>query len=959
VLEVFPLPKLFLFLSTQNLFFFSFCDPKKKKLTIKKINKKMANVTPQRVFNNNNNNNNSPAAVSSSPFPVSTPTSSGHQHHHPHTTVAEAIVQKISRDLRSVANASCMVSEEQIRQRKLLRQQREEMLRQQQEQQEKQEKLPEQQTKSSSNLLHQNQNSSPQAPTPKRNESNANLENITNPSSRGDAAGVDVVAAEKQREESSDITAKSTQVHRKNDEQQVQSLAQRVAQFTNGIGPTQQQQIQQQAAAVQQQLQKKDLQQSQKSGESPTTPPNNNNNKNSNKDNAAQPKIPVVSRLQANAITNQELAKQLDIFQRQQKLIQEQQQKAVMQQQLLAAMKQQQQHLNGEDGNSTNNNGTATDNNKNGTSPTAAANAVTENFCYTGANSALSPALFLQQQQTSASSPGALGLFSPGKNQQLSAASKSLFDNTPFLNTETGRRLISVPDGQYVPIRRLGNGSFGEVFVVLWKPAVPAAVAVVGQEENGNNQQQPASTASNNNPNPLSAAAAATALLQKSSNSVATDVGKIPDATLTAEEQRRLRKKQHQQEIDAWQQAHYLSQNLNNNLSNGLQQQQQQQQQQQSAASSSPGGLVSGLSSTSPFVVGRTEDELLPRENVYVCKIEPEQTAKERIEEEKAGLRTDRGEKEEYVLANCAHPNIVGFVDEFTYHDRKHLVMEYCDGGDLKQEINRRAHGDVIRYIAEESVLFLAVQILLAMEYLHRHNILHRDLKSANILISKKWIVKLGDFGFAKHYNHDVDGNVDVSTLGTPYYIAPEVYRRKPYSEKAEMWAFGIILYEIVALCRPFREDDLTTIVRSIIYDHPKPIRRVNISLDLLRLMDSLLQKDPALRPTAKECLKMELFQKPLQHYLKRVAKISSDPKVGTELDKVWYRVLTSHVNTLFEDSLTSSKSRFRVSRSRSRSKEARSANSSRRGSTSSANSQKSKSNNSTKKSSGDDDDDE
>ena len=152
-------------------------------------------------------------------------------------------------------------------------------------------------------------------------------------------------------------------------------------------------------------------------------------------------------------------------------------------------------------------------------------------------------------------------------------------------------------------------------------------------------------------------------------------------------------------------------------------------------------------------------------------------------------------QQEVEVLRTLDHPGIVRYREHFLHGDSLCVVMTYCEGGDLAATIKRRAKKE--DNFTEAEVLDWFVQLVMALHHVHSKKILHRDLKTQNIFITKN-LVKLGDFGIAKV----MEGSMSAAStvIGTPYYMSPEVCQNQPYSYKSDVWALGCILYEMCAL---------------------------------------------------------------------------------------------------------------------------------------------------------------
>ncbi|VEL16238.1 unnamed protein product [Protopolystoma xenopodis] len=146
-------------------------------------------------------------------------------------------------------------------------------------------------------------------------------------------------------------------------------------------------------------------------------------------------------------------------------------------------------------------------------------------------------------------------------------------------------------------------------------------------------------------------------------------------------------------------------------------------------------------------------------------------------------------------MAKMYHPNIVKYCVSFEEENGcLHIVMEYCNGGDLYSKIN--AQKGIL--FSEDQVMDYFVQISLGLKHIHDRMILHRDIKSQNIFLTKDDRIKLGDFGIAKVLNSTLD--LARTCIGTPYYLSPEICENKPYNNKSDIWALGCVLYEMATL---------------------------------------------------------------------------------------------------------------------------------------------------------------
>eukprot|EP00668_Euglena_longa_P017108 GGOE01021450.1.p1 GENE.GGOE01021450.1~~GGOE01021450.1.p1 ORF type:complete len:1044 (+),score=259.28 GGOE01021450.1:341-3472(+) len=179
--------------------------------------------------------------------------------------------------------------------------------------------------------------------------------------------------------------------------------------------------------------------------------------------------------------------------------------------------------------------------------------------------------------------------------------------------------------------------------------------------------------------------------------------------------------------------------------------------------------------------------------------------------------------------------------------------MEFADGGDLWAKLQASAP----TLLPEVLVLHYFVQLCLALHHLHSQRVLHRDLKSANVFLTSDNVVKLGDFGISTVLQHTM--SMAHTKCGTPYYFSPEICKGRPYSYASDVWALGCILYELCALRHAFTGRSMTDLLQQITSGSSEPLSRP-YSSDLCHLVEAMLTKDPAQRPTVEELLRLNFL---------------------------------------------------------------------------------------------------
>lgn len=209
--------------------------------------------------------------------------------------------------------------------------------------------------------------------------------------------------------------------------------------------------------------------------------------------------------------------------------------------------------------------------------------------------------------------------------------------------------------------------------------------------------------------------------------------------------------------------------------------------------------------------------------------------------EEMAELK-ERLHREAQAAGKLSHPNIVTIYDVGSEGSLQYIAMEYLEGHTLEEMIKKKTRFNY-RIIAQ-----MISQICAALDYAHSQGIVHRDIKPANIMVLGDYRVKVMDFGIAR-----VDSNSMTKTgiaMGTPNYISPEQLQGKEIDRRADLFSLGVVMYEMLLGRRPFKGENLTSLIYSILHHDPEKPSSVRPQIPLLfdHIIGKALQKDPQQR---------------------------------------------------------------------------------------------------------------
>ncbi|XP_054585772.1 serine/threonine-protein kinase Nek4 isoform X2 [Eptesicus fuscus] len=219
-------------------------------------------------------------------------------------------------------------------------------------------------------------------------------------------------------------------------------------------------------------------------------------------------------------------------------------------------------------------------------------------------------------------------------------------------------------------------------------------------------------------------------------------------------------------------------------------------------------------------------------------------------------------EQEAQLLSQLKHPNIVTYKESWEGGDGLlYIVMGFCEGGDLYRKLKEQKG----QLLPESQVVEWFVQIAMALQYLHEKHILHRDLKTQNVFLTRTNIIKVGDLGIARVLENHCD--MASTLIGTPYYMSPELFSNKPYNYKSDVWALGCCAYEMATLKHAFNAKDMNSLVYRIIEGKLPPMPK-DYSPELAELIRTMLSKRPEERPSVRSILRQPYIKRQIYFFL-------------------------------------------------------------------------------------------
>uniref|UniRef100_A0A7I4E4F0 non-specific serine/threonine protein kinase n=1 Tax=Physcomitrium patens TaxID=3218 RepID=A0A7I4E4F0_PHYPA len=231
-------------------------------------------------------------------------------------------------------------------------------------------------------------------------------------------------------------------------------------------------------------------------------------------------------------------------------------------------------------------------------------------------------------------------------------------------------------------------------------------------------------------------------------------------------------------------------------------------------------------------------------------------------------------QQEVFIMRKVRHKNVVQFIGACTMPPNLCIITEYMSGGSVYDYLrNQKA------LLKMPMLLRVAIDVSKGMDYLHQNKIIHRDLKAANLLLDENEVVKVADFGVARVQSQS---GVMTAETGTYRWMAPEIIEHKPYGKKADMFSFGVVLWELLTGKVPYADMTPLQAAVGVVQKGLRPTIPKNIPPKLVDLLQRCWKTDPSERPEFSETtLILQEILKEVNEELDNESKQPKDKKLS------------------------------------------------------------------------------
>jgi len=245
---------------------------------------------------------------------------------------------------------------------------------------------------------------------------------------------------------------------------------------------------------------------------------------------------------------------------------------------------------------------------------------------------------------------------------------------------------------------------------------------------------------------------------------------------------------------------------------------------------------------------------------VYKGKVRGKEVAVKKLFDSKDDFNIEIFRREVGIMSTLKHPNLLLFIGACTEPAFLMFVTELMPRGSVYDIL----HDEKLQ-LSMSQRMKMAKDVANGMNWLHMRDpiFIHRDLKSANLLVDQNWNVKVSDFGLSYIKQSSVSERGNFGSIGTPLWMAPEVLLNKSYNESADLYSFGIVLWELLTRHDPFPNiDNFDTMVQSVCVNKERPIIPDDCPPTLKKLITDCWSPQPEARPTFSELLRTNVFDK-------------------------------------------------------------------------------------------------